>query len=88
MTSQTRWLDRLRGRETKASRTRRLVALTSAGRPRWTPTDYRALAQEGYARNAVAYRCIRMIAEATASMRLFDRSLLILFGMIKSGSVV
>ena len=43
------------------------MALTSAGRPRWTPTDYRALAQEGYARNAVAYRCIRMIAEATAS---------------------
>ena len=67
MTSQTRWLDRFRGREAKTSRARRLVALTAAGRPHWTPVDYRALAREGFARNPVAYRCIRMIAEAAAS---------------------
>jgi HK97 family phage portal protein len=67
MTTQSRWLDRFRGREAKASRARRLVALTAAGRPHWTPVDYRALAREGFARNPVAYRCIRMIAEAAAS---------------------
>jgi len=53
--------------EVKASPTRRLIALTSGARPRWTPRDYQALAREGYARNPVAYRCVRMIAEAAAS---------------------
>ena len=53
--------------EIKDSRTGPLIALTSAGRPRWTPRDYANLAAEGFGRNAVAYRCIRMVAEAAAS---------------------
>jgi len=53
--------------ETKASRTGPLIAMTGAGRPRWTPRDYGNLAREGFARNAVAYRCVRMIAEACAA---------------------
>lgn len=53
----------------KASRAAPLVALISAGRPRWTPRDYAALAGEGYLRNAVAHRCVRMIAEGAAQVR-------------------
>ncbi len=53
--------------EAKASRSGPLIALTGAGRPRWTPRDYASLAEEGYAKNAVAYRCVRMIAEACAA---------------------
>jgi HK97 family phage portal protein len=52
------------------SPTRSLIAVTSGGRPRWTPRDYQALAREGFARNPVAYRAIRMIAEAAASVPL------------------
>ena len=51
--------------EEKASRT--AVLLSGVGRARWTPNDYASLAREGYQKNAVAYRCIRMIAEAAAS---------------------
>jgi phage portal protein BeeE len=64
---------RLRARtapEAKASRTAALVAFTSHGRPVWTPRDYESLAREGFARNPVAYRCVRMIAEAAASVPL------------------
>ncbi len=68
------WLDRLTGRtariaapEIKDSRAGPLIALTGAGRPRWTPRDYAHLASEGFGKNAVAYRCVRMIAEAAAS---------------------
>ncbi len=54
----------------KASRTGALVALFSQGRPRWTPRDYSALAREGYAKNPVAFRSVRMIAEAAANVPL------------------
>ena len=53
--------------ETKDSRAARLIAITTAGRPRWTPRDYAALASEGFGKNPIAYRCVRMIAEAAAS---------------------
>lgn len=56
--------------ETKDSASRALVALTGAGRPQWTPRAYEPLAREGFGRNAVAYRCIRMIAESAASVPL------------------
>ncbi len=56
--------------EAKASRTGALVAFTTAGRPIWTPRDYETLAREGFAKNPVAYRCVRMIAEAAASIPL------------------
>ena len=50
-----------RAPEAKASRAA-LVALFEAGRPRWTPRDYAALAREGFAKNAIAYRAVRLIA--------------------------
>ncbi|MDO1558105.1 phage portal protein [Brevundimonas sp. 2R-24] len=53
--------------ETKESAAGPLIALSGPGRPVWTPRDYESLAREGFARNAVAYRCVRMIAEAAAS---------------------
>lgn len=54
--------------ETKRSATGPLIALHQAGRPQWTPRNYAALAQEGFASNAIGYRCVRMIAEAAGSL--------------------
>ncbi len=54
--------------ERKASRTGRLIALEGGGRPRWTPRDYAALAREGYARNAIVYRAVRLIAESVGAL--------------------
>ncbi len=70
-----RFLNLFRGFEAKASQARQMIALTTAGRPRWTPRDYHALAREGFARNPVAYRCVRMVAEAAASapLRVFHQ---------------
>ncbi|MEW6257126.1 MAG: phage portal protein [Pseudomonadota bacterium] len=59
---------RARPAEAKASRTGALVALLSQGRARWTPRDYASLAREGFARNAVAYRAVRLVSEAAASV--------------------
>lgn len=52
--------------ETKASTP--LIALSLAGRPSWSGRDYASLAKEGVMQNAVVYRCVRMIAEAAASV--------------------
>lgn len=61
---------RSRPPEAKASRTAALVAFLSAGRPRWTPRDYASLAREGFAKNAIAYRAVRLIGEAASSLPL------------------
>lgn len=55
---------------TKASAVAPLVALHSAGRPQWTPRNMAAMAREGFAGNVIGYRCVRMIAEAAASIPL------------------
>jgi len=60
--------------EQKRSRTGPLIALHESGRPVWTPRDYAALAREGYQRNPVAHRCVRLIAEAAAQTPLVARS--------------
>jgi HK97 family phage portal protein len=44
------------------------VALHMEGEARWTRRDYAGLAREGFMRNPVAHRAVRMIAEATAAM--------------------
>src|SRR5262245_33991635 len=54
--------------EQKSSRIARLIAIENGGRARWTPRDYAALAREGYARNAIVYRAVRLIAESIGSM--------------------
>ncbi|MBI2713636.1 MAG: phage portal protein [Rhizobiales bacterium] len=58
----------LRAPEHKASRTARLIAIESGGRARWTPRDYAALAREGYARNAIVYRAVRLVAESVGAL--------------------
>lgn len=45
-----------------------LIALQLVGGPRWSARDYASLARNGVMRNAVVYRCVRMIAEAAASV--------------------
>ena len=59
---------------TKASRAQALLAMHALGQPRWTVRDVTALAHQGFERNAVVYRCVRMIAEAAASVpwRLYE----------------
>ena len=50
--------------EAKASRVQRAVALYGAGRAVWTPRDYAALSREGFQKNAVVHRAVRLVAEA------------------------
>ncbi|RYE87940.1 MAG: phage portal protein, partial [Hyphomicrobiales bacterium] len=59
--------------EQKRSRVGPLIALHEAGRPVWTPRDYGALAREGYQRNPVVHRCVRLIAEAAAQTQLIAK---------------
>ena len=54
--------------ETKASRTAQVIALQTSGRARWTPRDYAALTREGYLKNAVVHRAVRLVAENAASV--------------------
>ncbi len=53
---------------TKAAPT--TVTFYGEGRPVWSARDPAAFAREGYARNAVAHRCVRLVAEAAAAMPL------------------
>jgi HK97 family phage portal protein len=54
--------------EAKASRTATLIQLESGGRARWTPRDYAALAREGYGRNAIVHRAVRLVAESIGGL--------------------
>jgi len=61
------WFDRLLGRETKTSASLALLALPSGVSG---ARDIPSLVREGYERNAIAHRCIRLIAEASAAISL------------------
>jgi HK97 family phage portal protein len=54
--------------EEKRSGSGPLIAWHEGGTARWTPRDYAALAREGYQKNPVAHRCVRLIAEAAAQL--------------------
>ncbi|MCO6186700.1 phage portal protein [Rhizobium sp. L1K21] len=43
-------------------------AFAGAGHAHWSMRNYAGLAREGYMRNPVAHRCVRMICEAAASV--------------------
>ncbi|MBI1203989.1 MAG: phage portal protein [Rhodopseudomonas sp.] len=58
----------LRPPEQKQSRTAHLIAIESGGRARWTPRDYAQLAREGYTRNAIVHRAVRLVAEGVGSL--------------------
>jgi len=56
--------------QVKASLAGPLVTIEAPGQPVWAPRDYATFAREGYAQNAVVHRCVRMVAEAAASVPL------------------
>ncbi len=56
--------------EQKQFRSQPIVSLHSVGQAQWTPRNYASLAREGFAGNAIGYRCVRMIAEAAGSIPL------------------
>jgi HK97 family phage portal protein len=56
--------------EAKESRAGAAIALYMAGRPVWTPRDYATLAREGFQKNAVVHRAVRLVSEAAASLPL------------------
>lgn len=62
------WPFKKAGGETKAAWP--LVALSGPGAASWGSREAGALTRDGYLRNAVAYRCVRMVAEAAASIPL------------------
>jgi HK97 family phage portal protein len=59
--------------ERKAMSARVLIALQAGARPAWGPRSYAHFALEGYAKNPVVFRCVRLIAESAASVRLTPR---------------
>jgi HK97 family phage portal protein len=46
------------------------VALEAQGNATWTRRDYAALTREGYLRNPIVYRAVRLIAEASSAIPL------------------
>ncbi len=56
--------------EQKALPSLPLVSLYSVGQPYWAPRNYSHFAKSGFSGNAIAYRSVRMIAEAAASVPL------------------
>jgi HK97 family phage portal protein len=68
LTKLTRWFQA--PPEAKASRAHSAVAFYLDGRAVWTPRDYGALAREGFQKNAVVHRAVRLVAEAAASLPL------------------
>ncbi|MEM9026849.1 MAG: phage portal protein [Pseudomonadota bacterium] len=49
---------------------RPLVAIENLTHANWAPRDYAGFARHGMMRNAVVYRCVRLISEAAASVPL------------------
>ena len=45
-----------------------LIALQLGGAATWSARDYAALSRQGYHKNAIVFRCVRLIAEAAASV--------------------
>jgi len=55
----------LMGLETKEAP---VVSISSLGMPRQMSSNFKAFASEGYQQNIIVYRCVRLIAEAAASV--------------------
>lgn len=54
--------------QTKASAAGSVISAWSLGQPVWTDRRYDRIADEAYVRNAVAHRCVKMIASAAATI--------------------
>ncbi len=55
--------------EAKKSQAHSLISLHTTQNPVWSPRNYAAFAREGFAENAIGFRCVKMIAEAAASVK-------------------
>jgi len=68
------WWSRFAGRSTtpteQKSAPQSLLALTGGGDATWSRRGFVSLASEGFMRNPVVYRCVRMIAEAANAVPL------------------
>jgi len=70
------WLTRLAGGrmrtpgETKSAGGGTVFSLTQLGEANWTRRGFVSLVNEGFAKNPVVYRCVRMVAEAANSVPL------------------
>ena len=53
--------------EAKASAAKSVIALHRLGGPAWAPRDYASLARNGFEKNVIAYRCVRLVAEAASA---------------------
>lgn len=64
------WIHRLwrRKPERKASATAPLLVTAGVHQPLWTPRQYDRLAEEGYQKNIIVYRCVSLIARGVASV--------------------
>ena len=58
-----------RRRNIKESATQAIVSMQNLGQALWTPRKYKQLAEEGYIKNVIAYRCINEIAGASAHVK-------------------
>jgi HK97 family phage portal protein len=56
--------------EVKTSATGPVIAFHGAGRVAWTARDTESLTRNGFSGNPVGFRCVKMIAEAAASLPL------------------
>ena len=45
-----------------------VIAWSNVGQPKWTPRRYDNLAEEGFRKNVIAYRCVMQIATACSSV--------------------
>lgn len=61
---------------TKTSAAGPVIAWSGVGQPKWTSRNYAGLAEEGFRKNVVAYRCVTQIAKACAAVPwlLYDKS--------------
>jgi HK97 family phage portal protein len=52
----------------KTSQSSSLIAYGTVGNPVWTPRRYDSLADEGYQKNVIVYRCVNLIARGLGSV--------------------
>src|ERR1700749_986602 len=45
-----------------------VIAWNNVGQPKWTSRRYESLAEEGFRKNVIAYRCVMQIATAGAAI--------------------
>lgn len=52
----------------KQSAVSKIIAYHVLGQPVWTPRRYESLAEQGYKKNVIVYRCVNLIARGAASV--------------------